>query len=119
MGNKITNQETEAARQPSPLSWTHVMWAGKAVAADSPKAKAGLGHHRTTVVVWLLGNVRLFGTPMDAARQASLFFTISPSLLKFMFIDEFASVMSSNPLILCCPLLLLPSVSSSIRGLFQ
>ena len=119
MGNKITNQETEAARQPSPLSWTHVMWAGKAVAADSPKVKAGLGHHGTTVVVWLLGHVRLFVTPMDAARQASLFFTISPSLLKFTFIDEFASVMSSNPLILCCPLLLLPSVSSSVRGLFQ
>ena len=47
-----------------------------------------------------------------AAHQASLSFTISRSLLKFMFIE---SVMLSNHLILCCHLLLLPSILPSIR----
>ena len=45
-------------------------------------------------------------------RQASLSFTISWSLLKLISIDP---VMSSNHLILCCPLLLLPSIFPSIR----
>ena len=49
---------------------------------------------------------------MFAARQASLFFTISRSLLKFMSIE---AVMLSNHLILCCPLLLVPSIFPSIR----
>ena len=56
--------------------------------------------------------VRLFATPWTAARQASLSLTISWSLYKFMSIE---SVMQSNPLILCCPLLLLPSIFPSIR----
>ena len=51
-------------------------------------------------------------TPWTAAHQAPLPFSISWSLLKFMSID---SVMLSNHLILCCPLLLLPSVFPSIR----
>ena len=51
-------------------------------------------------------------TPWTAARQASLSFTISWSLPKFM---SNASVMPSNHLILCHPLLLLPSVFPSIR----
>ena len=51
-------------------------------------------------------------TPWTAAHQASLSITNSRSLLKLMFID---SVMPSNPLILCQPLLLLPSVFPSIR----
>ena len=51
-------------------------------------------------------------TPWTAAHQASLSFTISQSLLKFMSIE---SVMPSNHLILCHPLLLLPSISPSIR----
>ena len=49
---------------------------------------------------------------MPAAHQASLFFTISRSLLKLMFIE---SVKSSNHLILCHPLFLLPSIFSRIR----
>ena len=53
-----------------------------------------------------------FETPYTAAHQASLSFTISRSLLKFMSIE---SVMSSNHLILCHPLLLLPSIFPSIR----
>ena len=51
-------------------------------------------------------------TPQTAARQASLCFTVSWSLLKLMSVE---SVMPSNHLILCRPLLLLPSVFSSIR----
>ena len=47
-----------------------------------------------------------------AAHQASLSLTVAQSLPKFMFIE---SVMPSNCLILCCPLLLLPSVFPSIR----
>ena len=55
--------------------------------------------------------VRLFATPWNAAHQASLSSTISWSLLKLMSIE---SVMPSNHLILCCPLLL-PSVFPSIK----
>ena len=50
--------------------------------------------------------------PRTAARQVSLSFTISLSLLKFMFIE---SVMPSNHLILCCPRLLLLSIFPNIR----
>ena len=64
------------------------------------------------VVVQSLSHVWLFVTPWTAACQASLSLTISWSLLKLMFIE---SVMSSNHLILCCPLLLLPSIFPSIR----
>ena len=59
-----------------------------------------------------LSRVRLFVTPWIAARQASLSFTNSQSLLKLMSIE---SVMPSDHLILCCPLLLLPSILLSIR----
>ena len=51
-------------------------------------------------------------TPWTAARQASLSFTISWSLLKLMSIE---SVMPFNHLILCRPLLFLPSIFPSIR----
>ena len=64
------------------------------------------------VVVQLLSRVRLFVTPWTAARQASLCFTISLSLLRLMSTE---SVMPSNHLILCCSLLLSPSIFPSIR----
>ena len=57
-----------------------------------------------------LSHVRLFATPWTAARQA--FLSNSRSLLKLMSIE---SVMPSNYLILCHPLLLLPSIFPSIR----
>ena len=57
-------------------------------------------------------HVQLFMTPWTAAFQASLSFTNSWSLLKFMSV---VSVMPSNHLILCPPLLLLPSIFPSIR----
>ena len=60
-----------------------------------------------------LSHVWLFVTQWTAARQASLSITNSLSLLKLMSIE---SVMPSNHLILCRPLLLLPSIFPSIRG---
>ena len=62
--------------------------------------------------VQLLSRVRLFVTPWIAAHQASLSITNSQSLLKLMSIEL---VMPSSHLILCCPLLLLPSIFPSIR----
>ena len=62
--------------------------------------------------VLLLSRVRLFATPWIAARQASLSITNSGSSPKPMF---FESVMPSNHLIPCRPLLLLPSIFPSIR----
>ena len=62
--------------------------------------------------VQLLSHVRLFVTPWTAARQPSLTITNPRSLLKLMSIE---SVIPSNHLILCHPLLLLPSVFPSIR----
>ena len=61
--------------------------------------------------VQLLSSVRLFATPWTAACQASLSITSSQSLLKLMSIE---SVMPSNHLILCHPLLLPPSIFPSI-----
>ena len=59
-----------------------------------------------------LSHVRLFATSWSIARQASLSITNCWSLPKSMSIE---SVMPSNHLILCCPLLLLPSIFPSIR----
>ena len=64
------------------------------------------------VAVQSLSHIPLFVTPWTAACQALLSFTISWSLLKLMSID---SIMLSNHLFLCCPLLLLLSVFPSIR----
>ena len=63
------------------------------------------------VVVQSLSCVRLFVT-WTVAHQASLSFAISWSLLKFVSIE---SVMPSNHLIICCPLLLLLPILSSIK----
>ena len=63
-------------------------------------------------VIQLLNHVQVFVTPWTAAFQASLSITNSRSLLKLMSIE---SVMPSNHLILCRPLLLLPSIFPSIR----
>ena len=65
------------------------------------------------VVVQSLHHVLLFASPWTAARQVSLSFTIYWSLLKLMSTEL---VMPSNHFILCCPLLLLPSIFPSIRG---
>ena len=62
--------------------------------------------------VQLLSSVWLFVTPWTVARQASLSITSSRGLLRLMSIEL---VMPSNHLILCCPLLLPPSILPSIR----
>ena len=77
----------------------------------------GLSALQTFLINWpvsvqLLSCVWLFATPWIAAYQASLSLTISRSLLK---LRSFESVVPSNHLILCRPLLLLPSVFASIR----
>jgi len=64
------------------------------------------------VVVQSLSHVQLFATPWTAARQASLSSTPSQSLLRLRSTE---SVMPFNHLILCHPLLLLPSIFPSIR----
>ena len=65
-----------------------------------------VNYYSNKAVVQSPSRVRLFATPWTAAHQASLSLTISRSLSKFM---STASVMPSSHLILCCPLLLLPS----------
>ena len=65
-----------------------------------------------SVVVQSLNYAQLFATPWTAAYQTSLSFTVSQSLLKLMSIK---SVMPSNHLILCRPLLLPPAIFHSIR----
>ena len=71
--------------------------------------------HPSFCLVWSLSCIQFFVTPWTAAHQASLSIANSQSLLKLISIE---SVMPSNHLILCRPLLLL-SIFPSIRGLFQ
>ena len=70
----------------------------------------------TAVAVQLLSRVRLFSTPWTTARQASLSIANSQSLLTLMSIE---SVMPPNHLVLCRPLLLLPSILPSNSVFFK
>ena len=80
---------------------------------ENPQGQTSLmGYNPVSQSVQLLSCVRLFVTPRIAAHQNSLSMTNSWSLLKLMSIE---SVMPSNHLILCRPLLLLPSVFPSFR----
>ena len=79
---------------------------------DLIKVKSFCTAKETISSVQLLNHVQLFAAPWTAACQASLSITNSQSLLKLMAIK---SVMPSNYLILCHPLLLPPSVFPSIR----
>ena len=88
--------ETEKAKELQLVSWR-------------PKRANGIVHFSS---VQSLSRVRLFVTPWTAARQASLSITNSQSLYKLMPTE---SVMPSTHLILCCTLLLLPSILPSIR----
>ena len=67
-------------------------------------------------VAQLLSHVRIFVTPWTAAQQTPLSFNNSQSLLKLKSIEM---VMPSNHLILCRPLLLLPSLFPSIRVFYN
>ena len=75
-----------------------------------------IGRFDTVSSAQSLSRVRLFVTPCTAARQASPSITSSWSLRKFMPIE---SMMPSNHLMLCRPLLLLPSIFPSIRVFFN
>ena len=66
----------------------------------------------SVVVVQSLSRVQLFVTPWTAGHKASLSFTVSWNVLRLVSIE---SVMPSNHLIFCHPLLLLPSIFPSIR----
>ena len=70
-------------------------------------------YNKRIFFVQSLSHVQFFATPWTAACQASLSFTTSWSLLKLMSIQ---SVLPSNHLVICRPLLLLPSIFHSIRG---
>ena len=86
-------------------------WPSEALSCTCVAQEFGKNLYLTLVVVQLLSHVLLFVTPCTAGCQASLSFTISQSLLKFMSIE---SVMPSSHFILCHSLLLLPSVFPSI-----
>ena len=88
---------------PSELCWLH---------HPLPKEYSDPPGLDFSFIVESLSHVRLFVILWTAARQASLSFTTSLSLLKFMSIEP---VMPSNHLILCCPLLLPPSILPTIR----
>jgi len=93
------------------LASLHCSWSGTLPGGhEVPRRGQGPGNHLSSVQSF--SGVQLFMTPWTAAHQASLFITNSWSLLKIMSIE---SVMLSNHLILCRPLLLLPSVFPSIR----
>ena len=74
--------------------------------------QCSLSFHPVVTIIQWLSHVQLFVTPWTAACQAFLSTTMSWSLLKCMSIE---SVMLSNHLILCCLLVLLPSIFPSIR----
>ena len=86
----------------SPLSIKFCLW--------YPKGPVCFGTQFSSVQS--LSHVWLFATPWTTAHQASLSITNSQNLLKLIFIE---SVMPSNHLILCHPLLLPPSIFPSIR----
>ena len=98
------------------------MWVGLIQSIKGLKSKMEVSQRRKNSClhqfssVQSLSLVQLFVTPWIAARQASLSITNSWSSLKFTSIE---SVMPSSHLILCRPLLLLPSIPPSIRVFFQ
>ena len=85
---------------------------GKGLAVTFVLISVHLGPFQRASSVQSLSRVRFFASPWTAAHQASLSITNSWSLFKLMSIK---SVMPSNHLILCCPLLLLPSIFPSLR----
>ena len=93
---------------------THTEENGSAIETEGNLAICDHGDGPTGYSVQSLSRVRLSVTPWTAARQASLSITNSQSLLKLMSIE---SMMPPNHLVLCHPLLLLPSIFPSISVL--
>ena len=101
VGNKLWLKAAQG------LPWRSSCWD-----ATLPRQVALISHYPIPSSLQSLSRVRLFVTPWTSALQASLSITSSQSLLKLMSIE---SVMPSNHLILCHPLLVLPSIFPSIR----
>ena len=99
------------AAHSSILAW-EIRWTEEPVELYSIRSqKTGIQFRTQFSSIQLLTHIQLFAIPQTVARQASLSITNSGSLLKFMSIE---SIMPSNHLILCRPLLLLPSIVPSI-----
>ena len=95
------------------LSWTGCIFGLRNLGFRSPLYLTAVSHWLFfAAAVQSLSHIQVFVTPWTAARQSSLSFTVSRSLLRFTSIE---SLMLSNHLILCPPLLLLPSIFTSIR----
>ena len=106
-----SGQERSLGSDPAHGLWAdHYLGSGQHLSTSACR----LLRHFSQVVtlVQSLSRVRVFVTPWTAAHQASLSITNSWSLLKLMSIEL---VMPSNHLMLCHPLLLLPSIFPSIR----
>ena len=102
--------EKGMATHSSILTW-RIPW------TEEPGKLQSMGLQKVSQEQWLssvqsLSHVQLFATPWTAAHQASLSITNAQNLLKPLSIK---SMMPSNHLILCHPLLLLPSIFPSIR----
>ena len=105
--------EKKMAAHSSILAW-EIRWTEEPVELYSIRSqKTGIQFRTQFSSIQLLTHIQLFAIPQTVARQASLSITNSGSLLKLMSIE---SIMPSNHLILCRPLLLLPSIVPSIRG---
>ena len=99
------------AAHSSILAW-EIRWTEEPVELYSIRSqKTGIQFRTQFSSIQLLTHIQLFAIPQTVARQASLSITNSGSLLKLMSIE---SIMPSNHLILCRPLLLLPSIVPSI-----
>ena len=101
------------AQSPSLASWLAIVMLLYQTKKEMPFAAPDQSDFFSlTSSLQLLSSIWLFASPWTAACQASLSITNSQSLLKLMSIE---SVMPSNHLILCPPILLLPSIFPSIR----
>ena len=104
----VTEEKSRVWWEARTDSW---IWVLEDLQKLKAKGRAGTGREKELcillVVVQSLSRVRLSVTPWTTARQASLSFSISRSLLKFMSIEL---VMPSNHLVFCRPLLLLPLI---------
>ena len=100
-----------------PVRWGGCLAGGhKLKQTVNPCLLTPCAHEQTACSNQSLNRAQLFETPWTSACQASLSFTISQSLFRFMSIE---SVMPSSHLILCHPLLLLPSIFPRIRVFFN
>ena len=116
-GDKVTERKHDKGWGTEHLlMWTVVSCFRAKPQAVSLAAPQKVKYRVAIVVLQSLSHVRLFATPWTAARQASPSFTISWSLPMFMSIQ---SAMPSNHLILCRPLLFLPSIFPKHQRLSQ